>query len=163
MEPRVLLRRAANRARNSPDGFTRRVFQLAKLAYRTLGRWFPSLRLGWMSALRSAVWDGDDLVLGGWAFVRGVDFGPDPRFELTLRSGLGRTRLRAETTRVKDDDVLGVVQNVDLRYEQMGFRARLAGAQLAALPAGRRWRIRVRIVGDHRRTFGPLTRLYSYG
>ncbi len=163
MDPKDLMRRAVNRARLSPDRTVRRAFQLARLLYRALGRWFPFLQLGWMSSLRRATWDGDDLVLGGWAFVRGVDFGASPEFRVWLRSRFSLVRIRAEVSRVKDDDVLGVVKNADLRYEQMAFEARFSGHQLAELRAGRTWQVRVGVKGEGRRTWGPLRRLYAFG
>ena len=163
MDPQTLLRSAANRARLSPNPRVRAVFRFVRGTYRLLGRWFPVLRFGWMSSLRRAVWDGDDLVLSGWAFVRGVDQGPRPEFEVWLQRRFSRSRIRAAVVAIEDTDVLGVVQRAELNYQNMAFEARFSAETLAALPERGTWRVRVGITGGGRRTWGPLRRIYAFG
>ena len=163
MDPKILLRRAANRARLSPNPRVRQLFQLVRSTYRLLGRWFPFLHLGWMSNLRRAVWDGDDLVLSAWAFVRGADQGPRPEFEVWLHRRFSRTRIRAEVTPTEEPDVLGAVPRAELNYKDMAFEARFSGAVLAALPERGTWKVRVGVTGGGRRTWGPLRRIYTFG
>ncbi|MGH3457527.1 CDP-glycerol glycerophosphotransferase family protein [Aeromicrobium sp.] len=163
MNPRKLLRRAANRARLSPNPRLRELFALVRTTYRLIGRWFPFLHLGWMSNLRRAVWDGDDLVLQGWAFVRGADQGARPEFEVWLHRRFRRERIRATVTPVEDPDVLGAVPRAELNYSNMAFEARLDGQSLTGLTSGGSWQVRVGVTGGGRRTWGPLRRIYHFG
>ncbi len=163
MDPKILLRRAANRARLSPNPRVRQLFQLVRTTYRLLGRWFPFLHLGWMANLRRAVWEDDDLVLRGWAFVRGADQGPRPEFEVWLHRRWARSRVRATVLPADEPDVLGAVPRAELDYSTMAFEARFTAADLAALPTGKTWRVRVRISGGGRRTWGHLRRIYHFG
>lgn len=163
MDPNLLLRRVANRARLSPNPYVRRLFQLVRTTYRVLGHWFPFLHFGWMSNLRRAVWDGDDLVLQGWAFVRGADQGAKPVFEVWLHRRFSRQRVRAEVTPAEDPDVLGAVPRAELNYQNMAFQARFTADTLSRLRAGGTWQVRVSVSGGGRRTWGPLRRIYAFG
>lgn len=163
MEPQVLLRKVANRARLSPNPRVRQLFQLVRATYRLLGRWFPFLHFGWMSNLRRAVWDGDDLVLRGWAFVRGADQGHRPEFEVWLHRRFSRQRIRAAVTPIEDLDVLGAVPRAELNYHNMAFEARFSADTLASLPEQGTWKVRVGVTGGRRRTWGPLRRIYHFG
>ncbi len=163
MDPQTLLRRVANRARLSPNPRVRQVFGFVRSTYRLIGRWFPFLHLGWMANLRRAVWDGDDLVLNAWAFVRGADQGPRPEFEVWLHRRFSRERIRVEVAPMEDLDVLGAVPRAELNYQNMAFQARIRGETLAALPERGSWQIRVSVTGGGRRTWGPLRRVYSFG
>ena len=162
MDLQTLLRRAANRARLSPNPRVRALFRYVRATYRVLGRWFPVLRFGWMSSLRRAVWDGDDLVLSGWAFVRGADQEP-PEFEVWLQRRFSRSRIHAAVEPIEDTDVLGVVPRAELNYQNMAFEARFSAETLAALPEQGTWRVRVGITGGGRHTWGPLRRIYAFG
>ena len=163
MDFRSLLRRVANRARLSPNPRVRQMFELVRTTYRLIGRWFPFLHLGWMSNLRRVVWDGDDLVLGGWAFVRGADQGARPEFEVWLHHRFSRERIRAEVTPAEDADVLGAVPRAELNYQNMAFEARFTADVLSRLPAKGTWQLRVGITGGGRHTWGPLKRIYAFG
>ena len=116
-----------------------------------------------MSSLRRAVWDGGDLVLSGWAFVRGSDQGPQPEFEVWLQRRFSRSRVHAAVVPIEDADVLGVVQRAELNYKNMAFEARFSAEALTALPERGTWRVRVGITGGGRRTWGPLRRIYAFG
>jgi CDP-glycerol glycerophosphotransferase len=163
VDPKILLRRVANRARLSPNPHVRRLFQLVRTTYRVLGRWFPFLHLGWMANLRRAVWDGDDLVLQGWAFVRGADQGARPEFEIWLHRRFSRQRIRAEVAPAEDPDVLGAVPRAELNYQNMAFQARFGAETLSRLRTGGTWQVRVSVTGGGRRTWGPLRRIYAFG
>ena len=119
MDPKILLRRVANRARLSPNPRVRQLFELVRATYRLIGRWFPFLHFGWMASLRRAVWDGDDLVLNGWAFVRGADQGSRPEYEIWLHRRFSRERIRAAVSLAEDPDVLGAVPRAELNYRDM--------------------------------------------
>lgn len=163
MNANVLVRRAGNWARLSSSSTIRRLYQLARVAYRLLGRWFPFLHLGWMSSLRRAVWDGDDLVLQAWAFVRGVDHGSQPEFEVWLHRRFSTRRIRATVSPAEDSDVLTAVPRAELDYSSMVFEARFDRLTLSALPTGGTWVVRVGVTGGHRRSWGPLRRVYEFG
>jgi len=163
VELQLLLRRLANRARLSPNPRVRQLFQLVRATYRLVGRWFPILHFGWMSSLRRAVWDGDDLVLRGWAFVRGADQGHRPEFEVWLHRRFSRQRIRASVTPIEDLDVLGAVPRAELNYQNMAFEARFSAETLAGLPEQRTWQVRVGVTGGGRRTWGRLRRIYAFG
>ena len=163
MHPKTLLRRVANRARLSPNPRVRQLFALVRSTYRLLGRVFPFLHLGWMANLRRAVWDGDDLVLNAWAFVRGADQGPTPGFEVWLHRRFSRERIGVEVQPMEDLDVLGAVPRAELNYQNMAFQARITGETLASLPERGTWQIRVGVTGGGRRTWGPLRRVFAFG
>ena len=163
MDPKLLLGRVSNRVRLSPDPRVRRMFGLIRAMFRLIGRLFPFLHLGWMANLRRAVWDGDDLVLSGWAFVRGVDQGPSPEFTVWLHRRFRARRIHAEVSPAEDLDVLGALPRADLNYQSMTFQARLPAETLAALPDGGTWQIRVRVTGGGRRAWGRLRRIYPFG
>ena len=163
MDLQTLLRRVANRARLSPNQRVRQLFALVRNTYRLIGRWFPFLHLGWMANLRRAVWDGDDLVLNAWAFVRGADQGPRPEFEVWLHRRFSRERIHVDVAPMEDLDVLGAVPRAELNYQNMTFQARVRGETLAALPERGTWQIRVGVTGSGRRTWGPLRRVYPFG
>ena len=163
MNLKTLLRKVANRARLSPNPRVRQAFQLLRATYRLLGRWFPFLHLGWMSSLRQATWDRDDLVLRGWAFVRGADQGHQPEFEVWLHRRFSRERIRAAVTPIEDPDVLGAVPRAELNYQNMAFEARFSAETMARLPERGTWQVRVGITGGGRRTWGPLRRVYAFG
>ena len=163
MDLQTLLRRVGNRARLSPNPRVRELFAFVRYTYRLIGRWFPFLHLGWMANLRRAVWDGDDLVLNAWAFVRGADQGPRPEFEVWLHRRFSRERIHVDVAPMEDLDVLGAVPRAELNYQNMTFQARIRGETVAALPEQGTWQIRVSVTGGGRRTWGPLRRVYSFG
>ena len=116
-----LLRRAIRRARVSPNPVMRGAVEFAQQVFRFLGLIAPGLHLGWMSSLRDARWDGDDLVLRGWSFVRGSTHGGSPRHEVYLRRPglpvwLGGRAAKAITRHVPDRDVLGGSARAELDY-----------------------------------------------
>jgi CDP-glycerol glycerophosphotransferase len=162
-----LLRRAINRARVSPNPLMRGGVELAQQGFRFLGLIAPGLHLGWMSALRDARWDGDDLVLRGWSFVRGTTHGGSPRHEVYLRRAgqpvwLGGRLAKAVTRHVLNPDVLGGSARAELDYSGSTWEARFSAEQLAKLPAGR-WDLHTKIVRDIRRSWGPVRNTYVFG
>jgi len=163
VDPQDLLRRVANRVRLSQSQSLRQAFALVRSTYRLLGRLFPFLHLGWMANLRRAVWDGDDLVLNAWAFVRGADQGPTPGFEVWLHRPFSLKRIPVDVVPMEDLDVLGAVPRAELDYHDMTFQARISGETLAGLPERGKWQIRVGVTGGGRRTWGPLKRVYAFG
>jgi CDP-glycerol glycerophosphotransferase (TagB/SpsB family) len=162
-----LLRRAIGRARVSPNPLMHGAVELAQQGFRSLGLVAPGLRLGWMSSLRDARWDGDDLVLRGWSFVRGSTHGGSPRHEVYLRrpgrpvwlAGLGA---KAVTRHLPDPDVLGGSARAELDYSGATWEARFSAAQLAELSPGR-WDLHSKVVRDIRRSWGPVRNTYLFG
>ena len=122
----------------------------------------PRLDVG----LRGARWDGDDLVLRGWSFVRGGDHGGPAR---VTRSGCDRRfgsagRVRARRRRAAEDlDVLGRCRGPSSTTAESTWEARFSAATLAALPRGR-WQIRTKVSsGGGRRSWGRVRRIYVFG
>jgi CDP-glycerol glycerophosphotransferase len=159
----TLVRRAGTFARLSSNPLIRQAFRLVRLTYRTLGRWVPSLHLGWQASLRQAVWDGDDLVLRGWGFVRGADQGPRPEFEVWLHRRFSWSRIHAAVSPAEDSDVLAALPRAELNYGNRVFEARFDGPTLSALPAGGTWTVRIAVTGGRRRTWGPFRHIYEFG
>ncbi|HJR89230.1 MAG TPA: CDP-glycerol glycerophosphotransferase family protein [Aeromicrobium sp.] len=162
-----LLRRAVGRARVSPNPLVRVGVELAQQGFRFVGLIAPGLHLGWMSSLRDARWDGDDLVLRGWSFVRGSVHGGSPRHEVYLRRPgrpvwLGGRGAKAVTRHVPDPDVLGGSARAELDYSGSTWEARFPAAQLAKLPPGR-WDLYSKVVRDIRRSWGPVRNAYVFG
>jgi CDP-glycerol glycerophosphotransferase (TagB/SpsB family) len=162
-----ILRRAINRARVSPNPLMRWSVDLAQHVFRLVGWLFPALSLGWVSALRSARWDGDDLVLTGWSYVRGARYGPNPRFDVYLSrrwvpSWLGGRIARADTRHVEDLDVLGAARRAELDYRNTTWEARFPAASLVRMPEGQ-WQLRAKIRGAGRRSGGRVKLVYFFG
>jgi CDP-glycerol glycerophosphotransferase (TagB/SpsB family) len=161
-----LLRRIIDRARVSPSPVTRWGIDFARTSFRGLAWLLPGLHLGWMSNLRHVGWDGDDLILRGWSFVRGTEHGGSPRHDVYLRAArrpvwLGGRLARAEVHHVPNPDVMSSLR-AELRYDGSTWEARFPAAQLAGLPAGR-WGLHARVVGGHRRSWGPVRNSYPFG
>lgn len=162
-----LLRRVINRARVSPNPLMRGSIDLAQHAFRTLGWLIPGLGLGWVSALRSARWDGDDLVLNGWGYVRGATYGAHPRFEVFLGrrhvpTWLGGRVARAEVRPVEDRDVLGMALQAERDYRDATWEARFPASELARLKPGR-WQLRAKTRGGGRVSGGRVKLVYFFG
>ncbi|HUS20509.1 MAG TPA: CDP-glycerol glycerophosphotransferase family protein [Aeromicrobium sp.] len=162
-----LLRRVIRRARVSPNPVMRGTVEFAQQGFRFLGLIAPGLHLGWMSSLRDVRWDGDDLVLRGWSFVRGSTHGGSPRHEVYLRRPglpvwLGGRAAKAITRHVPDRDVLGGSARAELDYSGSTWEARFSAAQLAKLSPGR-WDLYSKVVRDVRRSWGPVRNTYVFG
>jgi CDP-glycerol glycerophosphotransferase (TagB/SpsB family) len=162
-----LLRRSISRARVSPNPLMRGGVELAQQSFRFLGLIAPGLHLGWMSALRDVRWDGDDLVLRGWSFVRGSIHGGSPRHEVYLkRPGrpvwLGGRGAKGITRHLHDPDVLGGEARAELDYSGSTWEARFPAAELARLGNGR-WELHSKLVRDVRRSWGPVRNAYVFG
>jgi CDP-glycerol glycerophosphotransferase (TagB/SpsB family) len=162
-----LLRRAIRRARVSPNPLMRGGVEFAQHVFRLAGVIAPGLRLGWMSALRDVRWDGDDLVLRGWSFVRGTTHGEAPRHVVYLRRPgqpvwLGGRGAAAATRHVSDRDVLGGSARAELDYSGSTWEARFSAAQLAKLAPGR-WDLHTKIVHGVHRSWGPVRNTYVFG
>jgi CDP-glycerol glycerophosphotransferase (TagB/SpsB family) len=163
VDPKILVRKAGNWARLSSSTQVQRLFALARFTFRLIGRWFPFLHLGWMASLRRAVWDGDDLVLQGWAFIRGADQGAHPTFDVWLHRRFSLRRIHATVSPAEDPDVLTAVPRVELNHGNMVFQARFDRETLSRLPVGGTWQVRVSVTGGRRRTWGPIKRAYAFG
>lgn len=162
-----LLRRAIGRARVSPNPVMRWGVDASQSVFRWVGLVVPGLHLGWMSALRSATWDGDDLVLRGWSFVRGSSVGSSPHHVVYLRRAhrpvwLGGRGARAVTRHVPDLDVLGGSARGELDYSGATWEARFAAADLATLGAGR-WEVQTKVASGVRRSWGAVRNAYVFG
>ena len=162
-----LLRRVIGRARVSPNPLMRGGVEFARQGFRFLGLIAPGLHLGWMSSLRDARWDGDDLVLRGWSFVRGSIHGGSPRHEVYLKRAyqpvwLGGRVSKAVTRHVPNPDVLGGSTRAELDYSGATWEARFSAAQLAKLAPGR-WALHSKVVRDVRRSWGPVRNTYLFG
>ena len=115
--------------------------EFAQQGFRFLGLIAPGLHLGWMSALRDARWDGDDLVLRGWSFVRGSIHGGSPRHEVYLKRAyqpvwLGGRKAKAITRHVPNPDVLGGSARAELDYSGSTWEARFSAAAAGQAAAG---------------------------
>lgn len=164
---KTFLRRAAGRARVSPHPVFRWTEEFARRVYRLLGRVLPGLHLGWMSTLRGARWDGDDLVLHGWSYVRGTNHGGSPQHEVFLKRRFVPVRFgfpvaRAEVQHVPDLDVLGRATRARVNHEGATWEARFPASVLAALPS-RRWQLWATVRGGRRLSWGRVRGVYAYG
>jgi len=163
---KALLRRVIDRARVSPNPLIRWSIGWAQDAYRALGWFFPGLHLGWMSMLRDARWDGDDLVLRGWSYVRGSTHGGSPRHGVYLRrphqpAWLGGLLARAAVRHVVDGDVLSAGHG-EFDLSGATWEARFAAADLATLPLGE-WQLWAKESGGGRRSWGRVRNFYANG
>jgi CDP-glycerol glycerophosphotransferase len=80
-----------------------------------------------VSRLMRIVWDGDDLTVAGWAYLRNIDLEANPpSIAIELVSADGGTRIPLETEQLDEPrlDVLGVHWHCN--YRPGGWRARLA-------------------------------------
>lgn len=162
-----LLRTAINRARISPNPLLRWPVEAAQRAFRGLGWAFPALHLGWVCALRSARWVGDDLVVTGWGYVRGGTYGQMPRATVYLGRGrlpswLGGAVARAEVHRAEDADVLGTALQAERDYRDTVWEARFPADVLAGVRPGR-WELRAKVRGGFRWSGGRVKLVYFFG
>jgi len=163
---KALLRRVIDRARVSPNPIVRWGIGWAQDAYRALGWLFPGLHLGWMAMLRDARWDGDDLVLRGWSYVRGATHGGSPRHGVYLSRRrqpvwLGGRLAQATVRHVSDLDVLSAGHG-EFDLSGATWEARFSASDLARLPAGE-WQLWAKAQGGGRRSWGRVTNFYANG
>lgn len=116
--------------------------------------------------LRDARWDGDDLVLRGWSYVRGTVHGGSPTHEVYLRRPhrpvwLGGRVARAAVRHVVDTDVLSAGQG-ECDYSGATWEARFSAADLAAMPTGE-WRLWATSSGGRRRSWGRVAQAFLNG
>lgn len=161
-----LLRRFIERARVSPNPVVQWSIGRAKDTYRWIGWLVPSLHLGWMAMVRDARWDGDDLVLRGWSYVRGTVHGGSPRHRVYLRAArrpvwLGGRVAQASVRHLPDPDVLTAGQG-ECDYSGATWEARFAAADLAVLPEGE-WPLWAASRGGGRRSWGRIVHAYANG
>lgn len=161
-----LLRRVIDRARVSPNPIVRWSISWAQDGYRALGWLFPGLHLGWMAMLRDARWDGDDLVLRGWSYVRGATHGGSPRHGVYLSRRrqpvwLGGRLAQATVRHVTDLDVLSAGQG-EFDHSGATWEARFSASDLAALPTGE-WQLWAKARGGGRWSWGRVTNFYANG
>ena len=155
------LRKFARGLRESDNKFSRDLYKFVRATFRWVGRHAPWLgHLGWTTSVRTAVWEGEDLVISGWAYHRGTDFGPAPRVRVWLVSRGSRIELAAET--VANPDILGSARLAEFDYSNNGFSARVTRAQLQAL-AARSYTLIVEMSGQNYRISGPVRPAYRYG
>jgi len=91
----------------------------------------PQLEL--TSRVMRVVWEGDDLTVSGWAFIRNVDLADNPpEVSLVLVSADGGTRLPLAVESFVEPrlDVIGMHWHCD--YTPGGFRTRLAAGDVPA-------------------------------
>lgn len=151
-----IVRRAANRARFSRHAVVRRGFRVAWAGVRR-GRIL--LGTSWHSATTKVWWDGDDLLIRGWGFTRGVDYGAEPQISLWLENR--GTKVYAHIEPHPDPEIRTAIRNAEFDYASTGFEARLDAATLAALGTSAAvWQAKISIVGDDAagaaRSSGPL-------
>ena len=163
---KAFLRRVIDRARVSPNPIVRWSINWAQDAYRALGWLLPGLHLGWMAMLRDARWDGDDLVLRGWSYVRGATHGGSPSHGVYLSPTrqpvwLGGRLARAAVRHVSDGDVLSAGHG-EFDLSGATWEARFSAADLAALPTGE-WQLWAKSWGGGRRSWGRVRNFYANG
>jgi CDP-glycerol glycerophosphotransferase (TagB/SpsB family) len=131
-----------------------------------VGWLFPGLHLGWMAMLRDARWDGDDLVLRGWSYVRGATHGGAPQHGVYLRrphqpGWLGGLLAQAQVRHVIDGDVLSAGHG-EFDLSGATWEARFSAVDLAALPTGQ-WQLWTKARGGGRRSWGRVRNFYANG
>ncbi|MEO6471333.1 MAG: CDP-glycerol glycerophosphotransferase family protein [Aeromicrobium sp.] len=164
--PTALVRRLANRAKNSEYAWIRSLFVNARLFYRWLGRTFPFLHLGWIAHLREVRWEGDRLVVGGWAYTRGTGYKTPPQIEVRLSRRGSRLRLEATVESLVNVDVNARARAAEHDYSNTAFTATFdIGDQLQDIaPNPRRpWKSTITVVGSGRRYWGRFRNINVFG
>jgi len=143
----------------------RTLFVSARRFYRFLGRTFPFLHLGWIAHLREVRWDGDRLIIAGWAYTRGTGYSDPPQIEVWLKRGGNRLRIDAEVEPVINIDVNARARAAEHDYSNTGFRATFDLAVLRDVPpdANHPWASRIRVVGANRKFWGPFKNVNIFG
>lgn len=152
-----IVRRAANRARFSRHVLVRRGFGVAWAGVRRGG---ALVGAGWNSGITRVWWDDGDLVIWGWGFARGVNYGPEPHIDAWVEHR--GEKIYAQTTRRIDVDIRTVVANPEYDYAPTGFEARFDTMALQALgSAAAFWPVKISVsagpaAGAMRASSGPL-------
>lgn len=155
------LRKLVRGFRESDSKFSRNLYNFARKVFRWIGRNLPWLgHLGWVTSVRTARWIDEDLVITGWAYHRGTNFGPAPKVRVWLSSRGKKLELAAE--QVYDLDILGSAKSAEFDYSANGFSARITREQLETL-GFKPYVIRVEISGNNHRVSGPVRSAYGYG
>lgn len=142
----------------------RALFVNARRFYRFLGRTFPFLHLGWIAHLREVRWDGDRLIIAGWAYTRGTGYSDAPQIELYLKRGGNRMRIDAVVEGVINIDANARARAAEHDYSNTGFEATFDLSALRELsPSTRPWASTIRVVGEGRRFWGRFKNVNVFG
>ncbi|MDQ3156386.1 MAG: CDP-glycerol glycerophosphotransferase family protein [Actinomycetota bacterium] len=142
----------------------RALFVNARRFYRFLGRTFPFLHLGWIAHLREVRWDGDRLIIAGWAYTRGTGYSDAPQIEVCLRRGGQRMRIDAVVEPVINIDANARARAAEHDYSNTGFVATFDLAVLRDLPtATRPWTSTIRVIGEGRKFWGRFKNVNVFG
>lgn len=142
----------------------RALFVNARRFYRFVGRTFPFLHLGWIAHLREVRWDGDRLIIAGWAYTRGTGYPDAPQIELYLKRGGNRMRIDAVVEGVINIDANARARAAEHDYSNTGFVATFDLSALRDLPAATRpWTSTIRVIGEGRRFWGRFKNVNVFG
>lgn len=162
--PSQAVRRILRRTRNSESPWILGSFVNARKFYRLLGRTFPFLHLGWNAHLRELRWDGDKLVVSGWAYTRGTGYSTPPQIEVTLTRRLTRTKIVAVVAPQDNADANALARLAEHDYSNTGFSAVFDLDAMTKGTAGRRqtWTSKIRVIGEGRRYWGRFRTINRY-
>jgi len=140
-------------------------FVNGRVFYRFVGRTLPVLHLGWIAHLREVRWDGDRLIIAGWAYTRGAGYEDAPQIEVWLKRGGTRLRLDAEVEPAISIDANARARAAEFDYSNTGFVATfdLAALRDVAPDAKRPWKSTIRIIGGNRKFWGRFKNVYAFG
>lgn len=103
--------------------------------------------------LKRSRWEGDSLVLEGWAYVPGVDLADTvPTVRVALRSETG-DELDLPVELLVDVEATRTADTFNASYDTSGFRAVV---DAAALPSGSRWTLRLTVDARGVTRSGPV-------
>lgn len=166
LSPAVVATKVVRRGRDSKFGAVRWAFGFGRTAFRFVGRCVPALHLGWVSQVNRVLWDGDDLLIGGWGYTRGFGYDAPPTTEVWLHRRWSPRRISATVTPSTDPDVVGAAVRAEHDYANTAFEARWDAKTLESLDSSGRfgtWRVRVQVRGGRRRYWGPVRRVSPFG
>ena len=142
----------------------RALFVNARRFYRFLGRTLPFLHLGWIAHLREVRWDGDRLIVAGWAYTRGTGYAHAPQIEVYLKRGGQSVRMDAVVEPVINIDANARARAAEHDYSNTGFVATFDLSVLRDLPvATRPWTSTIRVIGDGRKFWGRFRNINVFG
>jgi len=149
------------RAGMSQNAAVQAGYRSARWVYRLIGRTVWVLGLQWVDSIRRLTRTDDGWLIEGWAYHRGTDFGPEPRFRAWLvRRG---RRIELDAHRTFDLDARAAARAAEYDYALNCVVVRLPDAVVDTLPVGRGWRLRVEIRGNGHRVRGWFRRASLVG